>query len=121
MIVCCNDDELLEKFGTDVYPDEYSDDALKQITARFTRNHNPHMDPSMTFALGFSTGGSLTCYQYQNKQYLIHLPLDAEESKLHRRGIRGSRMSIRPTTASTVWAGVTRVSPATCSIRISST
>ena len=35
----------------------------------------------MTFALGFSTGGSLTCYQYQNKQYLIHLPLDAEDSR----------------------------------------
>ena len=39
------------------------------------------MDPSMTFALGFSNGGSLTCYQYQNKQYLIHLPLDAQDSK----------------------------------------
>ncbi len=81
VIVCCNDDELLEKFGTDIYPDEYSDEVLQQITNRFTRNHNPHMDPSMTFALGFSTGGSLTCYQYQNKQYLIHLPLDEEDSK----------------------------------------
>jgi hypothetical protein len=38
------------------------------------------MDPSMTFALGFSNGGSLTCYQYQNKQYLVHLPLDVQES-----------------------------------------
>ncbi len=81
VIVCCNDDELLEKFGTDTYPDEYSDDALRKITDRFTRNHNPHMDPSMTFALGFSTGGSLTCYQYLNQQYLIHLPLDEEESR----------------------------------------
>ena len=80
VIVCCNDDELLEKFGTDVFPDESSDEALQAITNRFTRNHNPHMDPSMTFALGFSTGGSLTCYQYKNKQYLIHLPLDAEDS-----------------------------------------
>ncbi len=81
VIVCCNDDELLEKFGTDVYPDENSDDALRRIAGRFTRNHNPHMDPGMTFALGFSTGGSLTCYQYRNRQYLIHLPLDADDSR----------------------------------------
>ena len=81
VIVCCNDDELLEKFGTDIYPDEYSDDVLRRITDRFTRNHNPHMDPSMTFALGFSTGGSLTCYQYLNQQHLIHLPLDEVESR----------------------------------------
>lgn len=80
VIVCLNDDELLEKFGTEVFPDESSDEALLNITDRFTRNHNPHMNPSMTFALGFSTGGSLTCYQYENKQYLIHLPLDVEES-----------------------------------------
>lgn len=81
VIVCCNDDELIEKFGTDVFPDEYSDEVLRNITNRFTRNHNPHMDPSMTFALGFSTGGSLTCYQYKNKQCLIHLPLDADDSR----------------------------------------
>ena len=81
VIVCLNDDELIEKFGTPVFPDESSDDVLLRITDRFTRNHNPHMDPSMTFALGFSTGGSLTCYQYKNKQYLIHLPLDTEDSK----------------------------------------
>ena len=81
VIVCCNDDELLEKFGTPVFPDESSDDVLRNITARFTRNHNPHMDPSMTFALGFSNGGSLTCYQYENRQYLIHLPLDADDSR----------------------------------------
>ena len=80
VIVCLNDDELLEKFGSPIFPDETSDDVLRNITDRFTRNHNPHMDPSMTFALGFSTGGSLTCYQYENKQYLIHLPLDIEES-----------------------------------------
>jgi len=80
VIVCCNDDELIEKFGTDIFPDETSDEVLRNITDRFTRNHNPHMEPSMTFALGFSTGGSLTCYQYQNKQYLIHLPLDVEDS-----------------------------------------
>lgn len=80
VIVCLNDDELLEKFGTPVFPDESSDEVLRNITDRFTRNHNPHMDPSMTFTLGFSTGGSLTCYQYENKQYLIHLPLDIEES-----------------------------------------
>ena len=80
VIVCCNDDELIEKFGTDIAPDETSDDVLRQIAKRFTNNHNPHMDPSMTFALGFSTGGSLTCYQYNNQQYLIHLPLDVEES-----------------------------------------
>ena len=80
VIVCLNDDELIEKFGTQVFPDEMSNDALLSITQRFTKNHNPHMDPSMTFALGFSSGGSLTCYQYQNKQYLIHLPLDIEES-----------------------------------------
>ena len=81
VIVCCNDDELLEKFGTAIFPNEHSDQALLAITDRFTRNHNPHMDPSMTFALGFSTGGSLTCYQYKNQQYLVHLPLDAEDSR----------------------------------------
>lgn len=81
VIVCLNDDELIEKFGTPVFPDEASDEVLLKITDRFTKNHNPNMDPSMTFALGFSTGGSLTCYQYENKQYLIHLPLDAEDSK----------------------------------------
>ncbi len=81
VIVCCNDDELIEKFGTDIFPDESSDDTLRKITDRFTRNHNPHMEPSMTFALGFSTGGSLTCYQFDNKQSLIHLPLDAEDSR----------------------------------------
>jgi len=80
VIVCLNDDELIEKFGTQVFPDEMSDEVLLNITERFTKNHNPHMDPSMTFALGFSNGGSLTCYQYQNKQYLIHLPLDVQES-----------------------------------------
>ena len=80
IIVCLNDDELIEKFGTPIFPDEMSDEVLLNITERFTKNHNPHMDPSMTFALGFSTGGSLTCYQYQNKQYLIHLPLDAKDS-----------------------------------------
>jgi len=80
VIVCLNDDELIEKFGTDVFPDEKSDEVLLNITERFTKNHNPHMNPSMTFALGFSTGGSLTCYQYQNKQYLIHLPLDVKDS-----------------------------------------
>lgn len=80
VIVCLNDDELIEKFGTQVFPDEMSNEVLLNITKRFTKNHNPHMDPSMTFALGFSNGGSLTCYQYQNKQYLIHLPLDAQES-----------------------------------------
>jgi len=81
VIVCLNDDELIEKFGTQVFPDEMSNEVLLNITERFTKNHNPHMNPSMTFALGFSTGGSLTCYQYQNKQYLIHLPLDAQESR----------------------------------------
>lgn len=80
IIVCLNDDELIEKFGTPIFPDEMSDEVLLNITERFTKNHNPHMDPSMTFALGFSTGGSLTCYQYQNNQYLIHLPLDAKDS-----------------------------------------
>ena len=80
VIVCLNDDELIEKFGTQVFPDEMSDEVLLNITERFSKNHNPHMDPSMTFALGFSNGGSLTCYQYQNKQYLIHLPLDVQES-----------------------------------------
>ncbi len=80
VIVCLNDDELIEKFGTQIFPDEMSNEVLLNITKRFTRNHNPHMDPSMTFALGFSNGGSLTCYQYHNKQYLIHLPLDAQES-----------------------------------------
>ena len=80
VIVCLNDDELIEKFGTQIFPDEMSDEVLLNITERFTKNHNPHMNPSMTFALGFSTGGSLTCYQYQNQQYLIHLPLDAEDS-----------------------------------------
>ena len=80
VIVCLNDDELIEKFGTQIYPDEMSNEVLLNITQRFTKNHNPHMDPSMTFALGFSNGGSLTCYQYQNKQYLIHLPLDVAES-----------------------------------------
>lgn len=81
VIVCLNDDELIEKFGTPIFPDESSDEVLRGITNRFTKNHNPHMDPSMTFALGFSTGGSLTCYQYENKQYLIHLPLDPMESR----------------------------------------
>ncbi len=81
VIVCLNDDELIEKFGTQIFPDEMSNQVLLNITERFTKNHNPHMDPSMTFALGFSNGGSLTCYQYQNQQYLIHLPLDALESK----------------------------------------
>lgn len=81
VIVCLNDDELIEKFGTPVFPDEKSDEILLNITERFTKNHNPHMDPSMTFALGFSTGGSLTCYQYENRQYLVHLPLDVEESR----------------------------------------
>jgi hypothetical protein len=80
VIVCLNDDELIEKFGTQVFPDEMSNEVLLNITERFTKNHNPHMNPSMTFALGFSNGGSLTCYQYQNKQYLIHIPLDAQES-----------------------------------------
>lgn len=80
VIVCLNDDELIEKFGTQIFPDEMSNDVLLNITQRFTKNHNPHMNPSMTFALGFSNGGSLTCYQYQNKQYLIHLPLDVQES-----------------------------------------
>ncbi|HUX23110.1 MAG TPA: hypothetical protein VMV87_00700 [Burkholderiales bacterium] len=80
VIVCLNDDELIEKFGTQIFPDEMSNEVLLNITERFTKNHNPHMKPSMTFALGFSTGGSLTCYQYQNKQYLVHLPLDAQES-----------------------------------------
>jgi len=80
VIVCLNDDELIEKFGTQIFPDEMSNEVLLNITERFTKNHNPHMNPSMTFALGFSNGGSLTCYQYQNKQYLIHLPLDAQES-----------------------------------------
>jgi hypothetical protein len=80
VIVCLNDDELIEKFGTQIFPDEMSNDVLLNITQRFTKNHNPHMNPSMTFALGFSNGGSLTCYQYQNRQYLVHLPLDAEES-----------------------------------------
>lgn len=80
VIVCLNDDELIEKFGTQIFPDEMSKEVLLNITERFTKNHNPHMAPSMTFALGFSNGGSLTCYQYQNKRYLIHLPLDAEES-----------------------------------------
>ena len=81
VIVCLNDDELIEKFGTQIFPDEMSNEVLLNITERFTKNHNPHMNPSMTFALGFSNGGSLTCYQYQNKQYLIHLPLDARESR----------------------------------------
>jgi hypothetical protein len=80
VIVCLNDDELIEKFGTHIFPDEMSNEVLLNITERFTKNHNPHMSPSMTFALGFSNGGSLTCYQYQNKQYLIHLPLDAQDS-----------------------------------------
>ena len=80
VIVCLNDDELIEKFGTQVFPDEMSDDVLLNITKRFTNNHNPHMNPSMTFALGFSNGGSLTCYQYLNKQYLVHLPLDIADS-----------------------------------------
>ena len=80
VIVCLNDDELIEKFGTQIFPDEMSNEVLLNITERFTKNHNPHMNPSMTFALGFSSGGSLTCYQYQNKQYLIHLPLDTQES-----------------------------------------
>jgi len=81
VIVCLNDDELIEKFGTQIFPDEMSNEVLLNITERFTKNHNPHMNPGMTFALGFSNGGSLTCYQYQNKQYLIHLPLDAQESR----------------------------------------
>ena len=81
VIVCLNDDELIEKFGTQIFPDEMSNEVLLNITERFTKNHNPHMNPGMTFALGFSNGGSLTCYQYQNKQYLIHLPLDARESR----------------------------------------
>ena len=80
VIVCLNDDELIEKFGTQIFPDEMSDEVLLNITERFTKNHNPHMKPGMTFALGFSNGGSLTCYQYRNRQYLIHLPLDAEDS-----------------------------------------
>ena len=80
VIVCLNDDELIEKFGTQIFPDEMSNHVLLNITERFTKNHNPHMNPSMTFALGFSNGGSLTCYQYQNKQYLIHLPLDVQDS-----------------------------------------
>ena len=80
VIVCLNDDELIEKFGTQIFPDEMSTAVLLNITERFTRNHNPHMNPGMTFALGFSNGGSLTCYQYRNKQYLIHLPLDVAES-----------------------------------------
>jgi hypothetical protein len=80
VIVCLNDDELIEKFGTQIFPDEMSNEVLLSITERFTKNHNPHMNPSMTFALGFSNGGSLTCYQYKNKQYLIHLPLDAQDS-----------------------------------------
>ncbi|HZD54540.1 MAG TPA: hypothetical protein VE175_15940, partial [Woeseiaceae bacterium] len=80
VIVCLNDDELIEKFGTQIFPDEMSDEVLLNITERFTKNHNPHMNPSMTFALGFSNGGSLTCYQYRNRQYLIHLPLDAQDS-----------------------------------------
>ena len=80
VIVCLNDDELIEKFGTQIFPDEMSNEVLLNITQRFTKNHNPHMNPSMTFALGFSNGGSLTCYQYQNRQYLIHLPLDVQES-----------------------------------------
>jgi len=80
VIVCLNDDELIEKFGTQIFPDEMSDEVLLNITERFTKNHNPHMKPGMTFALGFSNGGSLTCYQYRNKQYLIHLPLDAADS-----------------------------------------
>jgi hypothetical protein len=81
IIVCLNDDELIEKFGTPIFPDEMSNEVLLNITQRFTKNHNPHMEPSMTFALGFSNGGSLTCYQYQNEQYLIHLPLDVEDSR----------------------------------------
>lgn len=80
VIVCLNDDELIEKFGTQIFPDEMSDEVLLNITERFTKNHNPHMKPGMTFALGFSNGGSLTCYQYRNRQYLIHLPLDAQDS-----------------------------------------
>jgi len=80
VIVCLNDDELIEKFGTQIFPDEMSDEVLLNITERFTKNHNPHMNPGMTFALGFSNGGSLTCYQYRNRQYLIHLPLDAQDS-----------------------------------------
>ena len=80
IIVCLNDDELIEKIGTPIFPDEMSNEVLLNITKRFTNNHNPHMEPSMTFAIGFSTGGSLTCYQYENKQYLIHLPLDIEDS-----------------------------------------
>jgi hypothetical protein len=59
IIVCLNDDELIEKFGTPIFPDEMSDEVLLNITERFTKNHNPHMDPSMTFALGFSTGGQM--------------------------------------------------------------
>ena len=81
VIVCCNDDELIEKFGTEIEPDESSREAMGAIADRFTRNHNPHMLPGMTFALGFTSGGSLTCYQYQNNQFLIHLPLDVEESR----------------------------------------
>jgi hypothetical protein len=50
---------LIEKFGTPIFPDEMSDEVLLNITERFTKNHNPHMDPSMTFALGFSTGGQM--------------------------------------------------------------
>ena len=75
-----NDDELTEKLGTDICPDESSDQVLCNITERFTKNHNPNMDPSMTFAMGFSRGGSLTCYQYKNEQFLIHLPLDEADS-----------------------------------------
>jgi hypothetical protein len=59
IIVCLNDDELIEKFGTPIFPDEMSDEVLLNITERFTKNHNPHMDPNMTFALGFSTGGQM--------------------------------------------------------------
>ena len=80
VIVCLNDDELTEKLGTDVCPDESSNEVLCNITERFTKNHNPNMDPSMTFAMGFSRGGSLTCYQYKNEQFLIHLPLDEADS-----------------------------------------
>ena len=80
VIVCLNDDELIEKFGTQIFPDEMSDEVLLNITERFTKNHNPHMKPGMTFALGFSNGGSLTCYQYRNRQYLVHLPLDTQDS-----------------------------------------
>ena len=80
VIVCLNDDELTEKLGTDVCPDESCDEVLCNITERFTKNHNPNMNPSMTFAMGFSRGGSLTCYQYENEQFLIHLPLDEADS-----------------------------------------